>query len=93
MAKISSYVQITTPALGDMLVGTDVNDSNITKNFTLQKTLGLIGGGTAGAVIVLPAYADEAAALAAGLATGQLYQTSGAGAAPLNAAGIVMVKQ
>ena len=29
----------------------------------------------------------------AGLTTGQLYQTAGGGAAPLNVAGIVMVKQ
>ena len=39
----------------------------------------------------LPAFADDAAAGA--LTTGQLYQTDGAGAAPLNAVGIVMIKQ
>jgi len=38
-------------------------------------------------------YADDAAAGAAGLLTGRWYQTSGAGAAPLNVAGILMVKQ
>jgi len=38
-------------------------------------------------------YADDAAAGAAGLFTGRWYQTSGAGAAPLNVAGILMVKQ
>jgi len=41
----------------------------------------------------LPAYQDDAAAGVAGLTTGQLYQTTGTGAAPLNAAGIVMIKQ
>lgn len=41
----------------------------------------------------IPAYADDAAAGAAGLVTGDMYQTTGAGAAPLNAAGIVMLKQ
>ena len=39
----------------------------------------------------LPAYDDNAAALAAGLGDGELYQTTGSGAAPLNAEGIVMV--
>lgn len=39
------------------------------------------------------AYADDAAAGVGGLATGQIYQTTGAGAAPLNVAGILMVKQ
>lgn len=41
----------------------------------------------------IPAYDDDAAAGLGGLATGMLYQTTGAGAAPLNAAGILMVKQ
>jgi len=41
----------------------------------------------------LSAYADDAAAGAAGILTGDLYQTNGSGAAPLNVAGIVMVKQ
>jgi len=39
----------------------------------------------------LPAFDDDADA--ASLATGDFYQTTGLGAAPLNAAGIVMVKQ
>lgn len=41
----------------------------------------------------LPAYADDAAAGVGGLTAGMLYQTTGAGAAPLNAAGIIMIKQ
>ena len=41
----------------------------------------------------LDAYADEAAATAAGLPKDKLYQTDGTGAAPLNVAGIVMIKQ
>lgn len=40
----------------------------------------------------LPSYADNAAAAAAGLKNGFLYRTTGAGAAPLNVAGILMVK-
>jgi|GEM_PF-3447486 len=38
-------------------------------------------------------YADDAAAGAAGLLTGRWYQTDGTGAAPLNVAGILMIKQ
>lgn len=41
----------------------------------------------------VPAYDDDAAAGAAGLTTGTVYQTTGSGAAPLNAAGILMIKQ
>tara|TARA_R100001086_G_scaffold250030_1_gene192733 strand:- start:3485 stop:3739 length:255 start_codon:yes stop_codon:yes gene_type:complete len=78
MAKISSYAQVASPALSDMLIGTDVNDSNKTKNFTGQQLLSLLGGGSTGAVITLPEYADNAAALAGGLVTGQLYRTGGA---------------
>lgn len=77
MAKISSYSQVTTAALTDMLIGTDVDDSNVTKNFTLQQVLSLLGGGSTGAIVTLPNYADDAAAGAAGLITGQLYQTTG----------------
>jgi hypothetical protein len=41
----------------------------------------------------IQAYADDAAAGVAGLTVGDIYQTSGAGAAPLNVAGILMIKQ
>lgn len=42
MAKISTY-SVTPPALGDMLIGTDVNDMNSTKNFTIGSLLSLPG--------------------------------------------------
>ena len=42
--------------------------------------------------MTLDSYADDAAAALAGLTTGDFYQTSGSGAAPLNVAGIVMIK-
>ena len=41
----------------------------------------------------LPAHANDGAAAAAGLTAGQLYQTDGTAVAPLNVAGIVMIKQ
>jgi hypothetical protein len=53
-------------------------DCGVGLNYTLQN---------------LPAFQDDAAAGGAGLTTGMLYQTTGTGAAPLNAAGIMMVKQ
>jgi hypothetical protein len=42
---------------------------------------------------LLQQFADDAAAGVAGLVLGDLYQTDGSGAAPLNVAGIVMIKQ
>ena len=41
----------------------------------------------------LPSFDDDAAAGTGGILTNMLYQTTGAGAAPLNVAGIVMIKQ
>ena len=74
MPKISTYTDVTSPELTDKLIGTDVNSSNATKNFTAQQLLGLLGGATTGAVINLPTAASNAAAIAAGLSTGQLYK-------------------
>ena len=91
MPKINSYSTVLTPVVSDKLIGTDIlgDPENQTKNFTIQSIINLTGSAT----LSLTAYADDAAAGAAGLTTGQLFQTSGAGAAPLNAAGIVMIKQ
>ena len=41
----------------------------------------------------IKAYDDDAAAGTAGLTAGMLYMTTGSGSAPLNAAGILMIKQ
>ena len=60
------------------------NNGNINLNRTGNGGI-LLGG--------LDAYADDAAAGAAGLPKDKLYQTDGTGAAPLNVAGIVMIKQ
>jgi hypothetical protein len=43
--------------------------------------------------IQLPAFDDDTDAGLGGLSAGNMYQTSGSGASPLNVAGIVMVKQ
>jgi hypothetical protein len=41
MSKISSYANDSTPNVGDKLIGTDVNDMNATKNFTIGQILSL----------------------------------------------------
>ena len=88
MAIITSY-PLVIPEAGDYLVGSKINATasrNPTKNFTVQAVVEKGLG-------VIPSYQDNAAALAGGLVAGQLYQTDGLGAAPLNAAGIVMIVQ
>jgi len=39
--KISSYTVLSNPQLGDKLIGTDVNDMDVTKNFTISSILQL----------------------------------------------------
>ena len=70
MAKISSYPVDGTPDLADKLIGTDVNDSNITKNYTISDILSL-------PLPNVPVYADNAAALLGGLVTGNVYRITG----------------
>ena len=53
-----------------------------------------IGSGDAGILLTgVPAYDDDTAAGVAGLVAGAVYQTTGLGAAPLDAAGILLIKQ
>ena len=44
--KISLYSNDSTPSLADKLIGTDVNDSNNTKNFLLSDVAALINSAT-----------------------------------------------
>jgi len=44
MSKISSYPIIATPVVGDIVIGTDVSDSNKTKNFKVEDIAALAGG-------------------------------------------------
>ena len=44
-------------------------------------------------IALIPSFDDDADAGTGGLTTGDFYQTTGLGSAPLNAAGIVMLKQ
>lgn len=72
MAKISSYPNDTVPAYADKLIGTDAQDDNITKNFTIGSILAM-------PLPSVPVYANNAAALAAGLVAGNVYRITGGG--------------
>jgi hypothetical protein len=43
MAKISSYPILSNPTINDILIGTDVEDLNITKNFSIGSIIDIIG--------------------------------------------------
>ena len=59
-----------------------------------NRPLFLVGINAAGGTssLATTAFADNAAAVAGGLSAGDVYRTDGTGAAPLNAAGILMVR-
>lgn len=80
MSKINSYNVVTLPKLTDKIIGTSINGVPIdaTYNFTLQQLLDLFSANFNASTIVIgdiPIYADNAAAVAAGLAIGKLYRT------------------
>jgi len=86
MAIINSYPTVA-PTSSDLVLIVDTSiEGNPTKTATVSSL-------QSGLFPSLTAYADNAAAVAGGLTTGQTYQTDGTGAAPLNAAGIVMIVQ
>jgi hypothetical protein len=70
MAKISSYSTDSTVSYTDKLIGTDAQDSNITKNYTIGSILSM-------PLPSVPVYANNAAALAAGLVAGNVYRITG----------------
>ena len=72
MAKISSYPSVSPVELTDKLIGTETTNNNATKNFTIQNMLALVPN----AILTLPTYASDAAALAGGLVQGQLYKSA-----------------
>jgi len=43
MAKISTYIIDSTPQLTDKVIGTDVNDNDITKNYLISDIVALVG--------------------------------------------------
>jgi len=46
MAKISTYQNDSSPSLSDKLIGTDVDDMNMTKNYTISSILSVPGSST-----------------------------------------------
>jgi hypothetical protein len=70
MAKISSYSTDATVSYTDKLIGTDAQDSNKTKNFTVGDILSL-------PLQSVPVYANNAAAKANGLVAGNIYRITG----------------
>jgi hypothetical protein len=80
MSKINSYSVVALPKLTDKLVGTSIDGvpADVTYNFTLQQLLNLFSANFSASTIVIasvPIYADNAAAVAGGLAIGKLYRT------------------
>lgn len=72
MATISSYPNDSSVSYADKLIGTDAEDSNKTKNFTIGSILSM-------PLPSVPVYADNTAALAAGLVAGNVYRITGTG--------------
>jgi hypothetical protein len=70
MATINSYSTDTTVSYSDKLIGTDAEDSNKTKNFTVGSILSM-------PLPSVPVYANNTAAKAAGLAVGKIYRITG----------------
>lgn len=80
-ATTFTQVEVAGQAMTSTVSTSGVTQTQLVQNTTTFKMLGV------------PAYDDDAAAGAGGLTTGDLYQTTGSGAAPLNVAGILMIKQ
>lgn len=70
MSKINSYPTNGNVTYTDKLIGTDADDSNKTKNFTVGDILEL-------PIPTVPVYANNAAAVAAGLPVGKIYRIAG----------------
>lgn len=67
MATINSYAIDGSVSYNDKLIGTDAEDSNKTKNFTVGDILAL-------PLQNVPVYANNAAAIAGGLVVGNVYR-------------------
>jgi len=79
MAKISTYPKPTPPQLTDYVIGTDISDLLMTKNFILSDIITLAT--TTGQFVTkvgttLPTYSDNADAVAGGLAVNSIYKTA-----------------
>ena len=70
MATINSYPTDGSVSYADKLIGTDAEDGNKTKNFTVGDILAL-------PLQSVPVYANNAAALSGGLVAGNVYRITG----------------
>jgi hypothetical protein len=70
-----------------------VTDGTDTSTITINAQTITISPSINLSITSIPAFADDAAAGTAGLLINDVYQTDGTGAAPLNVAGIMMIKQ
>jgi len=72
MSTINSYATDNNVTYNDKLIGTDAEDQNKTKNFTVGSILSL-------PLPNVPVYANNAAAIAGGLVVGRVYRITGTG--------------
>lgn len=92
--NVSSTIQTISTTDGTSTSGIQIISSDITNTVTDGvDTTQFLQSATGFKMTGLPAYDDDAAAGTAGLSAGDMYQTTGSGAAPLNVAGIMMIKQ
>lgn len=70
MSNISSYPTDGSVSYNDKLIGTDAEDSNKTKNFTVGSILSM-------PLPSVPVYDDNIDALAGGLVAGNVYRITG----------------
>jgi hypothetical protein len=70
MGTISSYSTDNSVSYNDKLIGTDAEDSNKTKNFTIGSILSM-------PLPSVPVYANNTAAKAGGLVAGNIYRITG----------------
>jgi hypothetical protein len=70
MSTINSYATDNNVTYADKLIGTDAEDQNKTKNFTVGDILAL-------PLPSVPVYANNAAALLGGLVAGNVYRITG----------------
>lgn len=73
MTKISQYPTLSNPTEDDILIGTDVNSSDETKNFSISSIIALALNMPN--LTDIPSYDDNEDAIDNGLVNGDVYRT------------------
>jgi hypothetical protein len=73
MTKISQYPTLSNPTDEDILIGTDVNSSDETKNFSIGSIIALALNMPN--LTNIPSYNDNTSAITGGLVDGDVYRT------------------